>query len=67
LCAERQNHTVKATEDARTIMRTGTAPGIRRSIRDLQDGFDNKKPLEAVMRAWKGVKELGCSFNMPLY
>jgi tyrosinase len=52
-------------------MRTGTAPGVRRSIQDLQDDFDkgNKKPLEDVMRAWEGIKELppGCSFKMPLY
>jgi tyrosinase len=33
---------------------------VRRSIHDLQDEFDkgNKKPLEDVMRAWKGIKEL---------
>ncbi len=33
---------------------------IRRSIQDLQKDFDsgNKKPLEDVMRAWKGIKEL---------
>jgi tyrosinase len=36
------------------------APRVRRSIQDLQDEFDkgNKKPLEDVMRAWKGIKEL---------
>jgi tyrosinase len=33
---------------------------VRRSIQDLQKDFDggNKKPLEDVMRAWKGIKEL---------
>jgi hypothetical protein len=33
---------------------------IRRSITDLQDDYTkgNKKPLEDVMRAWKGIKEL---------
>ncbi|CCD84937.1 Tyrosinase (Monophenol monooxygenase) [Bradyrhizobium sp. ORS 285] len=33
---------------------------VRRSIQDLQDEFDkgNKKPLEDLMRAWKGIKEL---------
>jgi tyrosinase len=38
----------------------GTALRVRRSIQDLQAEFDkgNKKPLEDVMRAWKGIKEL---------
>jgi tyrosinase len=33
---------------------------IRRSIQELQADYDkgNKKPLENLMRAWKGVKEL---------
>ncbi|WP_163864038.1 tyrosinase family protein [Myxococcus eversor] len=33
---------------------------IRRSIQELQDAYTqgNKKPLEDLMRAWKGVKEL---------
>jgi len=33
---------------------------IRQSVRELQDQYDagNKKPLEDLMRAWKGVKEL---------
>ena len=33
---------------------------VRRSIQDLQDDFmkGNKKPLEDLMRAWKGIKEL---------
>ena len=33
---------------------------IRRSITELQDEYTkgNKKPLEDVMRAWKGIKEL---------
>jgi tyrosinase len=37
-----------------------TALRVRRSIQYLQDEFDkgNKKPLEDVMRAWKGIKEL---------
>ena len=36
------------------------APGIRRSIADVQKDYDNgnKSPLETVMRAWKGIKEL---------
>ncbi|WP_026359610.1 tyrosinase family protein [Sphingomonas sp. PR090111-T3T-6A] len=35
-------------------------PGIRRSITDLQDDYEqgNKAPLEKLMRAWKGIKEL---------
>lgn len=34
--------------------------GIRRSITELQDEYSNgnKKPLESLMRAWKGIKEL---------
>ncbi len=34
--------------------------GVRRSIRELQEEYDsgNKKPLEDVVRAWKGIKEL---------
>lgn len=33
---------------------------VRRSIQELQDDYTkgNKKPLEDLMRAWKGVKEL---------
>ena len=33
---------------------------VRRSITDLQDAYTkgNKKPLETLMRAWKGIKEL---------
>ena len=33
---------------------------IRRSVRDLQTEYDNgnKKPLEDVIRAWKGIQEL---------
>jgi tyrosinase len=33
---------------------------VRRSLTDLQDDYDkgNKKPLEDLMRAWKGIKEL---------
>jgi tyrosinase len=36
------------------------APKIRRSLTDLQKDYDsgNKTPLEALMRAWKGIKEL---------
>lgn len=35
-------------------------PRVRRSIQELQDDYTkgNKKPLEDVMRAWKGIKEL---------
>ena len=35
-------------------------PGVRRSISDIQADYDsgNKKPLEQLMRAWKGIKEL---------
>ena len=41
-------------------MSYGTPLRIRRSITDLQDDYakGNKKPLEDVMRAWKGIKEL---------
>jgi len=41
-------------------MSYGTPLRIRRSITDLQDDYTkgNKKPLEDVMRAWKGIKEL---------
>ena len=33
---------------------------VRRSLWELQNEYDqgNKKPLEDVMRAWKGIKEL---------
>jgi tyrosinase len=33
---------------------------VRRSVRDLQTEYDsgNKKPLEDVVRAWKGIQEL---------
>jgi tyrosinase len=36
------------------------APGVRRSLTDLQKDYDagNKGPLETLMRAWKGIKEL---------
>jgi tyrosinase len=35
-------------------------PRVRRSITDLQSDYaaGNKKPLEDLMRAWKGIKEL---------
>ncbi|HEY4011936.1 MAG TPA: tyrosinase family protein [Polyangiaceae bacterium] len=35
-------------------------PRVRRSIQDVQSDYDkgNKKPLEDLMRAWKGIKEL---------
>ncbi|MGE5149425.1 MAG: tyrosinase family protein [Rhodospirillaceae bacterium] len=33
---------------------------VRRSLEELQDAYENgkKKPLETLMRAWKGIKEL---------
>jgi tyrosinase len=33
---------------------------VRRSLTELQDDYTtgNKKPLEDLMRAWKGIKEL---------
>ena len=33
---------------------------VRRSIQDIQDDYakGNKGPLEALMRAWKGIKKL---------
>jgi len=33
---------------------------VRRSLKALQDDYENgkKKPLETLMRAWKGIKEL---------
>jgi tyrosinase len=36
------------------------SPGIRRSLTDVQKDYDNgnKAPLETLMRAWKGIKEL---------
>ncbi|MGH7062593.1 MAG: tyrosinase family protein [Stellaceae bacterium] len=41
-------------------MVTTVAPGIRRSLADLQNDYDSgtKGPLEKLMRAWKGIKEL---------
>ena len=41
-------------------MATSGQPRVRRSLAELQDQYanGNKKPLEDVMRAWKGVKEL---------
>ncbi len=41
-------------------MKTPSAPRIRRSIMELQHDYEqgNKKPLEDLMRAWKGIKEL---------
>jgi tyrosinase len=41
-------------------MAASAAPGIRRSLTDLQQEYDNgnKVPLETLMRAWKGIKEL---------
>ncbi|MEA2906308.1 MAG: tyrosinase [Alphaproteobacteria bacterium] len=40
-------------------MATGTL-GVRRSISDIQRDYDNgnKAPLENLMRAWKGIKDL---------
>jgi tyrosinase len=37
-----------------------TTLGVRRSLADLQRDYDsgNKGPLEKLMRAWKGIKEL---------
>ncbi len=41
-------------------MSNGAALRVRRSIVELQDEYakGNKKPLEDLMRAWKGIKEL---------
>jgi tyrosinase len=41
-------------------MSTVSGVRVRRSIQDLQRDYDggNKKPLEDVMRAWKGIKDL---------
>ena len=41
-------------------MSMGNHLRVRRSLTDLQRDHDdgNKKPLEDLMRAWKGVKEL---------
>jgi tyrosinase len=41
-------------------MGTDTKLRVRRSVQDLQKDYDNgdKKPLENLMRAWKGIKEL---------
>jgi tyrosinase len=37
------------------------SPRVRRSIQDIQEDYNNgnKKGLEDLMRAWKGIKELG--------
>ena len=41
-------------------MKASSTPRVRRAIEDLQDDYakGNKKPLETLMRAWKGIKEL---------
>jgi tyrosinase len=41
-------------------MNASNSPRVRRSIKDLQDDYTagNKKPLEDLMRAWKGIKDL---------
>ncbi|MGC9944940.1 MAG: tyrosinase family protein [Bryobacteraceae bacterium] len=41
-------------------MNTNNELRVRRSIQELQDDYTkgNKKPLEDLMRAWKGIKEL---------
>ncbi len=41
-------------------MSDGAALRVRRSITELQDEYTkgNKKPLEDLMRAWRGIKEL---------
>ena len=41
-------------------MSTSATLRVRKSIQELQDDYTNgkKKPLEDVMRAWKGIKEL---------
>jgi hypothetical protein len=41
-------------------MATTGQPRVRRSLAELQNQYanGNKKPLEDVMRAWKGIKEL---------
>src|SRR4051812_2944560 len=44
----------------RTVNNNNTALRVRRSIQDLQDEYTggDKKPLEDLMRAWRGIKEL---------
>jgi tyrosinase len=39
------------------------AIGVRRSITELQNDYNNgnKEPLEKLMRAWKGIKELSAN------
>src|ERR1051326_8247657 len=41
-------------------MKAKNKPRVRRSIQELQDDYKKgtKKPLEDLMRAWKGIKEL---------
>jgi tyrosinase len=41
-------------------MSTNPAPRVRRSLTDLQNDYQsgNRKPLEDLMRAWQGIKEL---------
>lgn len=46
--------------EVHATMTTNSTPRVRRSITELQDEYKNgnKKPLEDLMRAWKGIKEL---------
>src|SRR3954453_5805019 len=41
-------------------MAATAAPGVRRSLADIQRDYDNGNTaeLEKLMRAWKGIKEL---------
>src|SRR5512136_1314922 len=41
-------------------MSTSSEIRVRRSVRDLQTDYENgnKQPLEDLVRAWKGIKEL---------
>ena len=41
-------------------MNTSNSIKIRQSVRQLQNEYDqgNKKPLENLIRAWKGIQEL---------
>lgn len=47
----------------RQTMAASTTPKVRWSVRDLQKEYDNgnRKPLEDVVRAWKGIQELPAS------
>jgi hypothetical protein len=56
-----------ATFGGMVIMASAPGLRVRRSIIDIQADYDagNKKELEGLMRAWKGIKELGPNSSSP--